>query len=76
MSNLSFDEEDSRFEIELMLSHCMSCVNFKSFMGESGICKLNQTCPCKDPKTLIDMWDNKCEKWVISDDYKKALSFK
>lgn len=70
-----YSEEDAKAELESGLNHCMSCINFKRFMGESGMCSINETSICKNPKALIDMWDIKCDNWAINDDYNRKLLF-
>lgn len=68
-----YTEEDTIIEIKSQLNLCMSCTSFKGFMGESGICSINKICICKNPKALIDMWDIKCDKWVISEKYSNLI---
>ena len=52
-------------EKEMFLGCCGSCSNFISLMAEAGLCKLNPpVCFCKTPMAFIDMFDEKCEKWV------------
>jgi len=64
-------ESECQKEREMVLGCCISCNKFISIMGEAGLCKLNDNnCICKNPKAFIDMFDAKCDKWEISDDYK------
>jgi hypothetical protein len=52
------------------LEKCGSCLNFKFFMAEAGFCKISEcNCICKNPKAMIDMWDDKCNKWIINPEY-------
>ena len=66
-----FNEEDAlKKEKEDFLLCCGSCLNFSSFYAEAGFCKIADcNCVCKNPKAMIDMFDEKCEKWVVSTDY-------
>lgn len=59
-----YTEEDRQKEHMMFLSVCGSCLNFASFMAESGFCRIaKNNCVCGNPKS-IDMFDNKCEKWI------------
>ena len=54
-------------EREGFLQVCGSCGNFVSAMGEMGICKLKETCFCKNKTDGVrDMFDTKCDKWVAN----------
>lgn len=54
-------------ELKGYITTCGSCINFKHFAGEAGFCGIaDYNCVCKNPKAIIDMWDSKCEKWVIN----------
>lgn len=54
-------------EYEDYLLRCGSCIHFASFMAEAGFCKLAEcNCVCKNPKAMIDIWTDKCEKWEIN----------
>jgi len=61
---LEAEENAEREEKEALKQCCGSCENFVSLMVEAGLCKLNNDkCLCKNPKTMIDMFDPKCSKW-------------
>jgi len=63
-------EYERQKELEMVLGCCESCNKFISIMGEAGLCKLNDNnCICKNPSSFIDMFDEKCEKWEISEKY-------
>jgi hypothetical protein len=56
-------------EEEDFLQRCGSCLYFITFRAEAGFCELAEcNCICRNPKAMIDIWDNKCEKWVINPD--------
>jgi hypothetical protein len=60
------EKEEIIKETEMLNTCCGSCIHFQSLMGESGMCALNKNnCLCKNPKAMIDMFDNKCDKWVM-----------
>jgi len=68
--NCSICEEELKKEKEDFLKRCGSCLNFISFMGEAGFCQIAEcNCLCKNPKAMIDMFDNKCDKWTINSYY-------
>jgi hypothetical protein len=77
MENLSqpdktnFNEEEAlQKEKEMFLLCCGSCLNFIHFMAEAGFCKIAEcNCVCKNPKAMIDMFDDKCDKWIINPIY-------
>jgi hypothetical protein len=57
-------------EYESGLECCLSCDNFISFMAEAGFCKVAEcNCICKNPKAMIDMWNKRCDKWILSPTY-------
>mgnify|MGYP003613682509 CR=1 FL=1 len=58
-----YTEEDRFKETEAFKQVCGSCINFSSYLAEAGFCKLNNLKLC-DPKAMIDLWDNRCDKWV------------
>lgn len=74
LSELSeLQQSTKHFEELLLLEHeyflqvCGSCSNFLPFISESGFCKISEcNCICKNPKAMIDMWDNKCNNWENS----------
>ena len=58
------ENEMIEIETEMFNTCCGSCSHFQSLMGEAGMCELNENnCLCKNPKAMIDMWNDKCEKW-------------
>lgn len=65
-SHLEYTKEDERLETEAFNKVCGSCTHFISLMGEAGLCSIAENnCLCKNPKVMIDMWNNKCEKHEI-----------
>lgn len=57
-------------ELDGFMQVCGSCENFISYMAESGFCLISKcNCICKNPSAMIDMWDNKCEKWILNKTY-------
>jgi len=68
-----FDHDEGlRKEREAFLEVCGSCLNFESFIAESGFCKIAEcNCVCKNPKSMIDMWDKKCVEWVENPEINK-----
>ena len=61
------EEKELVEEKDFLLTCCGTCINFISIMAEAGLCKLNENgCICKNPTSIIDMFDGKCEKWEIS----------
>jgi len=61
------EQEALRLEQKDFLQRCGSCLNFAAFMAEAGFCKIEKcNCLCKNPKAMIDMWNDKCDKWVAN----------
>lgn len=66
-------------ELISYLACCGSCVHFEYFHGEAGFCDIAENnCICVNPNAMIDIWDNKCEKWSIDpriiEDIKRSTS--
>lgn len=60
-----YTEEDRKKENEFFLTVCGSCLHFSSFIAESGFCRMaKNNCVCQNPKSMIDMFNPKCEKWL------------
>ena len=67
---LECEKEALQLEREDFLQRCGSCLNFQPFMAEAGFCKIAEcNCLCKNPKAMIDMWDDRCEEWIVNPDY-------
>jgi hypothetical protein len=67
MSDYVYTEEDRKQETEAFMKCCGSCINFASYMATAGFCKIAEcNCICKNPKAMIDMFDTKCDKWVVN----------
>lgn len=60
------EEKALQEEKDAFLETCGSCINFASFHATAGLCKI-ASCNCvyKNPKAMIDMFDNKCSSWVL-----------
>ncbi len=67
---LECEKEALQLEREDFLQRCGSCLNFQPFMAEAGFCKIAEcNCLCKNQKAMIDMWDDRCEEWIVNPDY-------
>jgi len=67
MSDYVYTEEDRRQETEAFMQCCGTCLNFASYMTTAGFCKIAEcNCICKNPKAMIDMFDPKCDKWILN----------
>lgn len=70
ISSENYKREALRLEREDFLQRCGSCLNFSPFISEAGFCKIdNCNCICNNPKAMIDIWDNKCGKWIVNPIY-------
>lgn len=60
------EDEALRLEYVSFLKNCGSCLNFIPFIAESGLCKIAESnCICKNPKAMINIWNDRCEKWIL-----------
>lgn len=59
-----YTEEDRIKETEMFNNCCGSCLNFNNYLASAGFCKISKLNVC-DPKAMIDMFDNKCNNWII-----------
>ena len=64
---LLYQQQELIKEHQMWLTCCGSCINFMHYMAEAGFCKMAEcNCVCKNPKAMISIWDDKCEKWEIN----------
>lgn len=71
--------KDYNDEFKNCITTCGSCANFVHFAGEAGYCSVAENnCICVNPCAMIDIWDNKCDKWEIDprmmEDLMRAIS--
>lgn len=54
-------------EFKHLIITCGSCIHFEYFHGETGFCAIAEdNCVCNNPYAMIDIWDNKCDKWILN----------
>lgn len=66
-TNCLICDEELKEEKESFLNNCGSCLKFVPFMESAGFCDIAEcNCLCKNPKVIIDMFDDKCDNWAIN----------
>lgn len=69
-SEADYTEDDRQKENEAFMQCCGSCINFDSYMATAGFCRISDNnCICKNPKAMIDMFDEKCDKWALNPEH-------
>ena len=70
LSEFNLNDLELKFENDDFMRICGSCDNFFTFIASAGFYKLAKSnCLCRNPKAMIDMWDKKCNKWIINPRY-------
>jgi hypothetical protein len=71
--------KDHNNEFKTAMTLCISCLHFNYFMAEAGFCEIAENnCICTNPAAMINMWDNKCDQWILNpreiEEIKRSIS--
>jgi hypothetical protein len=61
------NEEMLKKEKEDFLLVCGSCLYYRYYLATMGFCKIKQGSNiCAIPNGVVDLFDEKCDKWLIN----------